>query len=127
MGWAVGAPRFADVHLGRVSAHGQVSDEPYTLAPADPKPPTWGNVSQILSRNCTSCHGEAKSGGIDLRTYESTMASKTVVKGRPEKSSLVTSLKSSKGKRPSMPQGRPPLAPKFVKQIEDWVKGGAPR
>lgn len=94
---------------------------------ADPKPPTWETVAPIMERSCTSCHGQTKAGGIDLRTYESTMASKTVVKGRPAESSLVKSVKPWKGKKPTMPPGRPPLSPKLVKQVEDWVKAGAVR
>jgi len=85
--------------------------------------PGWATVSPIFKKSCMPCHGEQKADGIDLRTYSSTMASKTVVPGNAASSRLVKSLRGQI--QPRMPQGRPPLPEATIKVVEKWISAGA--
>jgi len=70
---------------------------------------------------CTNCHRPPEaSKGIDLTTYESTIASGTVVPGSPDSSRIYTSLVSGK-----MPMGAPRLSPEQIDGVRSWIAAGA--
>ncbi len=88
--------------------------------------PTWANVKEILNSNCMPCHGQQRTSGIDVRSYESITRSRVIVSGNPERSRLVRAIKGT-GRTVRMPQGRRPLSDADIKLIEDWVTDGADR
>ncbi|MCX6645325.1 MAG: hypothetical protein NTY09_03050 [bacterium] len=55
--------------------------------------PTWDAVSTILTANCTPCHGEMASGGMNVTSYDTLMASGKVKASDPDNSLIVTNIK----------------------------------
>lgn len=80
----------------------------------------FADVKPIFDQNCTSCHsGGAPKAGIDLSSYASVMASRSVRPGNADTSRLVRAVRS--GKMP--PAG--PLPKDAVDKIAKWVADGA--
>lgn len=92
--------------------------------PVSGTPPAANSFTSIqgLFAKCTACHGENGQKGLDLRTYESTMAGGTdgpvVVANEPDQSSLVT-----------IQQGATPHFGQFtadeLTKIIEWIEAGA--
>jgi outer membrane lipoprotein-sorting protein len=85
-------------------------------------PSLWAKASGVLRANCMPCHGEARQGRVDLRTYAATVQSAGVTAGDAAGSKLVQVVS---GPRPRMPVGRAPLSAADVKAISDWIAAGA--
>ena len=86
--------------------------------------PTWGNVKEILNSNCMPCHGQRRTSGVDVRTYESLTRSRAIVPRNPDSSRLFRAIKGT-GRTVRMPRGRSPLSDADIKLIEDWITAGA--
>jgi len=88
----------------------------------------FASIQPVLNKSCVGCHGEGGKAGLDLRTYESVMKGSSkapVVKaGDPGGSTLINSLSGAAG-APQMPKGAAPLDASEIKQLTDWVQGGA--
>ena len=96
-----------------------------------PKPaaPTFKKVEDILSANCTRCHGDERArGGIDLTTYAAVMKGgddgPILKKGAPKHSVLIQALRGLNGVR-QMPPRHDPLPEDQIALIEAWIKSGA--
>jgi mono/diheme cytochrome c family protein len=84
-------------------------------------------VQPIFNQRCIGCHGENGKEGIDLRTYDSVMKGGEpglVVKPGDAKGSLLVQM-IQEGHAKRMPFKQDPLTDDQIKQIEDWVNGGA--
>ncbi len=78
--------------------------------------------SSIFKPRCESCHSSGNaSGGVDLSSYSSTMASGVVVAGDPSGSRLLSAVSSG-----AMPLGGSPLSEGDVASISGWIASGAP-
>lgn len=83
---------------------------------------------QLLRTNCISCHNEEKrKGGLLMTSREALLKGgdegPVIVEGKPEESSLVTSLAASAD--PHMPPKKQ-LGAAQIKVIEKWVRHGMP-
>src|SRR5206468_1553990 len=80
----------------------------------------------ILKTNCFSCHGAAKTSGLDLRTRDSILAGgqqgPAVVPGEPENSRLY--LAAAHERKPTMPPGQK-LPEADLRTLRDWIEAGA--
>jgi WD40 repeat protein len=86
-------------------------------------------VRPILARRCAGCHQhnrEARAGKLSVLTYAALKSGGVTgpgfVSGRPEDSPL---YKQVSGKKPPMPKDAPPLAPREVETIRQWILQGA--
>src|SRR5215470_9332498 len=80
----------------------------------------------VLQKNCFTCHGAAKTSGLDLRTQESALAGgmhgSVLTPSDPEQSrlyKLVTHVAE-----PSMPPGKK-LTDDEIEAIRIWIEAGA--
>lgn len=111
---------------------------------ADTVQPTLASIQKnVFDKSCSSssCHGEAKQGGLDLRPGASyaglvdVEADKTAAKdaglvlvkpGDPDKSFLVVKLGTvPSGMGARMPQGGKPLDAATITAIRNWIANGA--
>lgn len=74
------------------------------------------SISQIFSGNCTTCHGTNAIGGVDLTSYDSTMASGMIILGDPAGSPLVKLMES--GNHPAL------LSEDDLAAVRDWISTG---
>ncbi len=81
------------------------------------------SIGSLLQSRCDSCHGEAGIAGLDLTTYQSTMAGgdsgPAVDLGDPEASLLV---QKQTGELPHFGQ----LNPQELELVVEWIEAGAP-
>lgn len=106
--------------------------------------PTLASIQKnVFDKSCSSssCHGESKQGGLDLRAGASYAAlidvepDKAAAKdaglvrvkpGDPDKSFLVVKLGTvPSGMGARMPQGGRPLDSATIQAIRDWIANGA--
>ncbi|GAB4504491.1 MAG: hypothetical protein Fur0043_14850 [Anaerolineales bacterium] len=92
--------------------------------PASATGSTWdGSIDALLQAKCSTCHGEAASGGLNLSTYAGFMTGgqngTPVLPGDSAGSLLVTKFESG---------GHPyaSLTPEELQQIKAWIDAGAP-
>jgi hypothetical protein len=82
---------------------------------------------EVLESNCGTCHGEARMGGLDLRTREAMLKGgkrgPAIVPGKPDESLLVKAV-LRQGEL-QMPPGKTPLPPPAVALLKQWVADGA--
>ncbi|MGE3974388.1 MAG: c-type cytochrome domain-containing protein [Bdellovibrionales bacterium] len=85
--------------------------------------PWYTNIqANIIGPKCATCHfGPGSRGKSDFTNYESVM--RFVVKGQPDASHFYLSLTGVQG---NMPLDNPPLDPREIQIIADWIKAGAP-
>lgn len=83
----------------------------------------WETVAKILNDNCLPCHGEAAIDGLDIRTYQTLMASGKIKAGNAAESGVIRSLKSTR--RPMPPRPKSPLPADQIATIEAWINAGA--
>jgi len=85
------------------------------------------SARKILATQCVSCHGEAKMGGLDLRSRESMLQGgargAALVPGKADASILFQAVER-KGTL-AMPPGKKALSEQEVATIRDWIDGGA--
>lgn len=75
----------------------------------------------IIEPKCLNCHSSNNpSDGIDLSSYANVISSRTVVPGKPELSTLYTSVATKK-----MPRGGSALADGEIELIQKWILAGA--
>jgi mono/diheme cytochrome c family protein len=84
---------------------------------------TWDNsIGAMLQTKCSTCHGAAAMGGLNLSTYADAMAGGTsgpvILPGDSANSLLVT--KQQAGGHPGQ------LTPEEIAQIIEWIDAGAP-
>lgn len=89
--------------------------------------PTWSQISAIFMGNCTGCHGGRMArGGLNLSTYESTMAGsksgKVIVAGDVNASRIMQYL-YGRGRPQMPPSGKMPDS--VIQKIEKWIAAGA--
>jgi WD40 repeat protein/mono/diheme cytochrome c family protein len=82
----------------------------------------------LLKVNCQSCHNaEKRKGGLDLSTREALLKGgdegAVVVEGRPEESTLITSLAADAD--PHMPPKKQ-LTDEHIAVLAGWLRAGAP-
>ena len=82
---------------------------------------TYAQVETLLKANCMPCHSSGTmKAGLSVESYEGVM--RKVTAGNAMGSALFRTIS---GPKPSMPQGRSPLAKADVDTIEAWINGGA--
>jgi mono/diheme cytochrome c family protein len=88
------------------------ADETETVAA-----PAWDAVSAILTANCSQCHGATASGGMDITSYDTLMASGKVTAGDPDNSMIVNKIKGGDhfGK----------LSAEDLETLIQWIAAGA--
>jgi cytochrome b subunit of formate dehydrogenase/mono/diheme cytochrome c family protein len=74
-------------------------------------------ISGIFSSSCTTCHGSNAVGGLDLSSYETAMASNSIIPGDPEGSPLVIKMRS--GSHPAL------LSDEDLDTVIQWILDGA--
>lgn len=80
----------------------------------------------VIDPKCITCHavGDASNHHVDLSSYEKILASglvpPLVVPGKPEESSLYTSIAEGR-----MPKGGTRLAETDARAVYEWIKRGA--
>ncbi len=94
-----------------------------TPTPAPVTGNTWNEgVASVMEAKCAACHAAAALGGLDLSTYESTMAGgdsgDAVIPGDPDGSLLVS--RQTSGDHPGQ------FSNDELNLIIDWVLAGAP-
>lgn len=88
------------------------------------------DIRPILSQNCMSCHGGVKQQGNVSFIYREQALGKgksgrpIVVPGNPHASELIARV-ISKDPETRMPYHAPPLQPKQIELLKDWIKQGA--
>ncbi len=83
-------------------------------------------IAPIFQARCAECHGATDpESGLNLSTYETTMAGSTygtvIEAGNPEGSFLVDMIASG-----DMPAEGDPVLPEELELIRSWITGGAP-
>ena len=82
----------------------------------------------VLKKHCLECHGEARKGGLDLRTHatliKGSATGRVVVPHEPQKSKLFL-LVSHADPDEVMPPKRPKLADDDIETIRQWIEDGA--
>jgi len=97
---------------------------PLTPTPIPTKPPVEGDVSVItlLVDKCGICHGDLKSGGLQLSTYADLMeggqSGAVIIPGNSAKSLLV--IIQQQGDHPGQ------LSEEDLAQVIEWIDAGAP-
>ena len=86
--------------------------------------PVWETVKEILNSSCMPCHGQQRTSGLDVRTYESLTRTNVILPRNGARSRLVYAIKGT-GRTVRMPRGRDPLSDEDIKLIEDWITAGA--
>ena len=86
-------------------------------------------VRPLLAARCYGCHGpDVQQNGLRLDSLNAILkgsdSGRIVVPGKPASSRLLRRLQAQE--RPMMPYGGPPLAPKELDAIRDWIAAGAP-
>ena len=76
----------------------------------------WNERVGAMFASCTGCHGAGKMGGLDLRTYDSAMASGKIIPGNPGGSPLIVKMKSAK--HPAL------LSEQNLAAIIEWITIG---
>jgi hypothetical protein len=98
--------------------------------PPPPTPPPLGSltsfqsgIGELFNTRCGACHGEAKSGGLQLTTYEGVMSGgkdgAVILPGNAENSLLIQKLTAE---RPHFGQ----LTAEELQAVIDWINRGAP-
>lgn len=106
-------------------------DKPNSPPPAPkPEPELPDNFTfvedEIIKKRCLNCHltGNGTNHGIDLSSYQAITESEVfpplVIPGKPEESSLYTSLKTGR-----MPKGSQKLSDREIEGVFKWIKAGA--
>ena len=84
-------------------------------------------VFQIVQKNCIECHGEAKDGGLDLRTeaglQKGGRSGKVVVPHDPTASKLYKAVTHDGDLQ--MPEDAPKLPDSTLSTIKLWIEAGA--
>src|SRR5262249_12973927 len=101
-------------------------------APAPPKKVSYAReVLPLFQQHCMGCHQPAKAGGGFIMTSHDALFKKGdsdlpgVVPGKPDESRLLAQITPEEGKA-AMPRGKPPLAPKEIALVRQWIAEGAP-
>ncbi len=97
-------------------------------APAPPSPDALArDVFQIVQKNCLECHGEAKEGGLDLRTeaglQKGGRTGRAVVPHDPAASLLYKAVMHDGDLQ--MPEDAPKLSDASLSTIKLWIEAGA--
>src|SRR5215831_983389 len=81
----------------------------------------------VLQKNCFSCHGAAKTSGLDLRTGKTALAGgahgPVIIPFKPDESKLIRLV--SRAEQPAMPPGNK-LSDDDVAVLRAWIEAGAP-
>jgi len=75
------------------------------------------DIQSIFESRCTACHGAARVGGFDFRTFQSLMESGLIVAGDPDNSRLVRKIEIEN--HPGT------LTPEEISEIRAWISHGA--
>ncbi|GAB4480958.1 MAG: hypothetical protein Kow0088_22890 [Anaerolineales bacterium] len=111
----------------------QILLENLPVVPTPPPPPPsptlgsldsyQGGIGELFTTRCGACHGEAKSGGLQLTTYQGLMAGgkdgAVINPGDAQNSLLIQKLTAE---RPHFGQ----LTPEELQAVIDWINRGAP-
>ncbi|GEM_PF-1797195 len=79
-------------------------------------------IQPLFNQYCTECHGASATGGVDLRTYASAMASHKINAGNAAGSKLYRTLTGNGGEQ-MPPSGRLPSA--SIQAVANWINQGA--
>jgi hypothetical protein len=89
------------------------------------------DIRPILNQNCISCHGGVKKqAGVSFVYREEALGKgksgrPTVIPGSPNASELIARV-TSRDPEVRMPYHAPPLQPKQVALLKEWIREGAP-
>jgi mono/diheme cytochrome c family protein len=82
----------------------------------------------VLKKHCLECHGEARKGGLDLRTHagliKGSATGRVVVPHEPQKSKLFL-LASHADPDEFMPPKRPKIPDDDIETLRQWIEDGA--
>jgi mono/diheme cytochrome c family protein len=100
--------------------------KPVPKAKAAPSPPDLSaRAASVLRKNCTTCHGDVKQGGLDLRNMSALLKGggrgPALVPGDAAKSLLYRVVAHQA--EPHMPPGGK-LPPGDIAAIKAWIDGG---
>jgi len=84
---------------------------------------TYSQIHAVWSAQCMPCHGSNASGGLNLTSYESLMASNTIVAGNPDASRIVLYIEGKM--QPRMPKNRQAMPTKDIQLVRAWIAAGA--
>ncbi len=106
------------------------ADEPVTDDAAPQASETvsfYRQVRPILQRHCSGCHQPAKKGGeLSLTSYQEFLkggdAGAGFVAGKPDESIVLDYIT---GEEPEMPRNAPPLDPRQIEVLTQWIRQGA--
>lgn len=106
------------------------------IAPGDDTPlkarPSFAqDILPILEQDCIFCHGAADAhNGLRLDSFQGVMTGTkfgpVVEPGKPDVSNLMAVLTRQTSPQIWMPYHRGKLSPNKIKNIENWIKIGAP-
>ena len=102
---------------------------PWQEAPQDTRTPDQlaTEVFQLVQKTCIECHGEAKDGGLDLRTeaglQKGGRSGRAVVAHQPAASLLYKAIMHDGDLQ--MPEDAPPLSEAQRRTIRLWIEAGA--
>jgi mono/diheme cytochrome c family protein len=102
----------------------QLPPTPTPMPTPEGQPVTYTNtIGALLQVRCASCHGANGIQGLDLTSYQTTLAGgqsgPAVVPGNPQASLLV---QKQSGEQPHFGQ----FAPEELELVTNWVADGAP-
>jgi cytochrome b subunit of formate dehydrogenase len=93
-----------------------------TQQPASASAPTWdGEIGEILSAQCSECHGDDAAGGLNLTSYETALqggGNGPVVVPNDSSNSLLVSVQSAGGHFAQ-------LSTEDIIRIVQWIDSGA--
>src|SRR5512145_970678 len=82
----------------------------------------------VLKKHCLECHGEARKGGLDLRTHagllKGSASGRVVVPHEPQQSKLFL-LASHADPDEVMPPKRPKIPDDDIETLRQWIEDGA--
>jgi hypothetical protein len=96
---------------------------------ADPSPPSWTEIAEILDKRCTMCHSEKGAGrGLRLDSYDALLLGSergpVLLSGDAGGSELIRRLRGESV--PRMPFLSRPLPEDQIDLIVRWVDAGFP-
>ena len=83
---------------------------------------------EVIKQHCVECHGEARKGGLDLRTHatlvKGSATGRVVVPHEPQKSKLFL-LASHADPDEVMPPKKPKIPDDDIEALRQWIEDGA--
>jgi cytochrome c553 len=83
------------------------------------------DVAPLMAFRCSRCHGDqGTAGSLDTRTWAGLRQG--VTPGDPDASPVIEYVEGRRGAAHRMPLGEPPLSPREIAMLREWIAAGAP-